>query len=198
MFLHLVVVISCMKLLLIPCYTSTDFEVHRNWLAITHSLPLNEWYTEATSEWTLDYPPFFAWFEYALSKVAVFFDQEMLKVDNLEHKTFNTLLFQRISVIVTDLVLAIGIKICAEAVNTARPQKSEISKLLPLMIMTNAGLFVVDHIHFQYNGFLLGILLSSIGLMMCENYLISAFLFAVLLNLKHIYVYCAPHISCIF
>ena len=192
MFLHLVVVISCMKLLLIPCYTSTDFEVHRNWLAITHSLPLNEWYTEATSEWTLDYPPFFAWFEYALSKVAVFFDQEMLKVDNLKHKTFNTLLFQRISVIVTDLVLAIGIKICAEAVNTARPQKSEISKLLPLMIMTNAGLFVVDHIHFQYNGFLLGILLSSIGLMMCENYLISAFLFAVLLNLKHIYVYCAP------
>lgn len=194
MFAHLVIISCCAKLLLLPCYTSTDFEVHRNWLAITNSLPIDEWYTEATSEWTLDYPPFFAWFECIMAKIASWLslDDEMLLVQNLNHKSFNTVLFQRLSVIVTDLVLVVGVKICCTALNS-KPQKSDdIAHFLPALALSNAGLVIVDHVHFQYNGFLLGILLSSIGFMMQERHLASAFLFAVLLNLKHIYLYCAP------
>ena len=46
--------------------------------------------------------------------------------------------------------------------------------------------------HFQYNGFLLGILLLSIAEVYRGHELMAGFYFALLLNLKHIFLYLAP------
>lgn len=191
---HIFSAITIAKLLFLPAYRSTDFEVHRNWLAVTKSLPLSQWYVDETSPWTLDYPPLFAWFEFALAHVAQFFDPAMLVVSNLNYASSNTILFQRLSVILTDIVFAFGVKKC---ISTQEQRKLGFrwfspSTILAFLLLCNVGLFMVDHIHFQYNGFLTGILLLSIGSVLQRQNIQAAVWFTILLNLKHIYLYIAP------
>ncbi|CAE8615926.1 unnamed protein product [Polarella glacialis] len=185
----LIIASFLLRLLLIPLdlYRSTDFEVHRNWLAITHSLPLSRWYFEETSQWTLDYPPVFAYFEWLLSQFAAAVDPAMLRVDNLEYASQATVVFQRLSVILGDLVLVAG----AWQLGSLRLAGND--RWLPVaVLLCNSGLLIVDHIHFQYNGMMLGLLLLSVADIERGRTYRGAFLFCVLLSMKQIFLYVAP------
>ncbi|KAF1330547.1 Dolichyl pyrophosphate glc1man9glcnac2 alpha-1,3-glucosyltransferase, partial [Globisporangium splendens] len=185
-----------LKLLLLPSYTSTDFEVHRNWLALTNALPRHDWYHERTSEWTLDYPPFFAYFEYALSLAAARVDPSMIAISATPIMTPSLLLFQRLSVIASDAVLFYAIyAFCTSwpSVTTTELVFSRYKRfVIMLLTVFDAGLLYVDHIHFQYNGMLLGLLILSATKFRQKKDLQGAFFYAVLLMLKHIYLYVAP------
>ncbi|XP_035216099.1 probable dolichyl pyrophosphate Glc1Man9GlcNAc2 alpha-1,3-glucosyltransferase isoform X2 [Stegodyphus dumicola] len=175
---------------------STDFEVHRNWMAITYQKPVNEWYLEKTSQWTLDYPPLFAWFEYFLSVIAKYFDPKMLEVTNLNYESSQAVFFMRMSVVFSDVIYYIGVN---RIFNLSKTQKASIDDpwlrkevVLAMLLLWNPGLLLVDHIHFQYNGFLSGILFISVADMFQEKYVQGTFWFCILINFKHIYLYLAP------
>lgn len=165
-------------------YYSTDFEVHRNWLALTHSLPFSEWYKDSRNMWTLDYPPFFAYFELMLSWIAKLFDPEMLNPDQVNYASFPTIVFQRLSVIlISDGFLALGTYMIL-------PPGQRTKGLL--LALFSSSLFIVDHIHFQYNGMLIGILLMSAYLVQRGSFYSGAIVYMILIFMKHIFLFCAP------
>ncbi|XP_037495954.1 probable dolichyl pyrophosphate Glc1Man9GlcNAc2 alpha-1,3-glucosyltransferase isoform X2 [Jatropha curcas] len=178
---------ACIKLLLIPSYHSTDFEVHRHWLALTHTLPLSQWYFDETSPWTLDYPPFFAYYEYFLSFFAYFIDPQIVDIHRgLGYKSNTVIYFQRISVIISDLCLLYGIYRLTKKLESRR------RILMWVLVVWSPGLIIVDSMHFQYNGFLLGLLMLSISYLQEGRDLIGGFIFAILLCLKHLFAVAAP------
>ncbi|OQR99237.1 dolichyl pyrophosphate Glc1Man9GlcNAc2 alpha-1,3-glucosyltransferase-like [Achlya hypogyna] len=186
---------TLLKLLLLPSYRSTDFEVHRNWLAITASRSPNEWYFDVGSEWTLDYPPFFAWFERLLGLAAAYVDPKMLALTPLNYASPATVVFQRLSVIVSDIVLYCAIvKYCNSWPRVTTTEVAfNTNKRIVVLLLTflDAGLLMVDHVHFQYNGMLLGLLILSVAYIRDGDDVKGAFVYAVLLMMKHIYLYVA-------
>ncbi|KAL4600231.1 hypothetical protein ACB092_11G183500 [Castanea dentata] len=178
---------SCLKLLLIPSYRSTDFEVHRNWLALTHSLPLSQWYFDETSPWTLDYPPLFAYFERFLSIFAYLIDPQIVDLQKGLNYTSNTVIFfQRITVILSDSCLLYGVYRLTKDLDSRK------RILIWVLVVWSPMLVIVDHLHFQYNGFLLGVLLISLSFLEQGKDLAGGFFFAVLLCFKHLFAVAAP------
>ncbi len=190
-FFGLVALATSIKLSLMHGYHSTDFEVHRNWMAITSALPLKEWYFDEISIWTLDYPPFFAYFEWVLSQVAKTVDSKIIMQSSNALVSDNIVLFQRLSVIVTDCIYLYSIKRIFEVLSPAKNNQRNVQYVLCMLVL-NVGLLMVDHMHFQYNGMLMGILLLTIDMALRNNYMGVAACFSILVLLKHLFLTLAP------
>ncbi|PKA58878.1 putative dolichyl pyrophosphate Glc1Man9GlcNAc2 alpha-1,3-glucosyltransferase [Apostasia shenzhenica] len=177
----------CVKLLLIPAYRSTDFEVHRHWLALTSSLPLSRWYLDTSSPWTLDYPPLFGHFSLLLSLPASLIDSTITDlVAGQNYAAPSAVVFLRLSVAITDLLLLAGIH------RVTRKLPHPRRRLALALVLWSPALLIVDHIHFQYNGFLLGILLISLSFLVEGWDLAGGVTFAVLICSKHLFMVAAP------
>lgn len=173
---------------------------------------LNTFPNQKTSEWTLDYPPFFAYFELLLSRLAPYFDPAMLVISATPYTSPATVLYMRLTVIAADLVYlyaayvwvalltdpakhlvhGLGLRAIPSSSAANTEQWTSSPMLYTFLLLVNVGHLLVDHIHFQYNGLLNGLLLLSMARMVDGQIYWSALWFAVLLNLKHIYLYAAP------
>ncbi len=84
--------------------------------------------------------------------------------------------------------------ICLDSyVKTSPMPMQKSSQAVAISILLSPALLIIDHVHFQYNGLLYGILILSLAFARKQSTMLyGGILFAVLLCLKHIYLYLAP------
>ena len=114
----------------------------------------------------------------------------MLHIPNLNYDSYQTIFFQRTTVFLSELTLVYALHLFVQSTPQNHKQTAHAAAL---SILFSPGLLIIDHIHFQYNGFLYGILVLSLILARQDSgLLLSGALFAALLCFKHIYLYLAP------
>ena len=182
------IIILSIKLLLFPTNVSTDFEVHRNWKALTNSLPIREWYTNDLNKWTLDYPPLFAYMEYIFGLISKIIEPEMTNYNLINYNSTFCKFYMRCTVLIGDFLLGYSIKKLCFSLNLNK-QKCAI---LIGSILSFAGLVIVDNIHFQYNSILFSIFFLSIDSIINDQLIKGAFYYTIALCMKHIFIYMAP------
>lgn len=83
--------------------------------------------------------------------------------------------------------------VVARFVDSSALSTKRASQAAALSILLSPGLLIIDHIHFQYNGCMYGLLILSLVLARTKaGMLWSGLLFAALLCMKHIFLYLAP------
>lgn len=196
---------AALKLLLAPAAHSTDLEVHRWWMALTRARPMAAWYTDAASVWTLDYPPLFAYFERGLAAAAAAAHPPMVDPARHGYDAPEALLFMRLSVVCTDVLLIYAVFRLVSAAHAAArvlagsagggARAWDARPAAAALVLFNPGLFLVDNVHFQYNGFVLAFLLLSLANLMDGNTWLGAALFAAAVHLKHTLLPAAPCVA---
>jgi len=81
------------------------------------------------------------------------------------------------------------------SITTTLKLSREKGLFLVISLVGNFGLLLVDHIHFQYNGLIIGISLLFLSELSNGNILTAALIFAFMLNLKHLFLYVAPFVG---
>jgi alpha-1,3-glucosyltransferase len=186
-----------LKLLLAPTYFSTDFAVHRNWLALTHAEPLACWYFDRASPWTLDYPPLFAYAERALAvglHLCGATDLLLTRGTDAVVPDADVVVAHRATVMLSDGLLLAGVVAMATAMPPPLPTRAA-APVLGALVLLSAPLLLVDHVHFQYNGMLLGVLLLAVALALRRRFVLAAALFAALVSFKHLFVVLGPVVA---
>ncbi|GKY91638.1 hypothetical protein MPSEU_000135700 [Mayamaea pseudoterrestris] len=173
-----------------------DFEVQRHWMELTFHLPIGEWYYDDPTYFGLDYPPLTAYVSYVCGyfsdKLVGSYSVAWMESRGLEDPRHKALM--RATVLLLDLLVFGSAVWCM-----TRPQESlrrDYDSLATfVLVMIQPAILLIDHGHFQYNTFALGLCLWAFHFMSKPghcNCLIGSIFYCLALSFKQMTLYFAP------
>lgn len=151
---------------------------------MTLNLPLHEWYVDASSKWTLDYPPLFAYFEYVLAHMMAQLHAPLVQLNNHDYCDWPVVPLLRLSVILLDpLFLTAAIAFISSLYHHHHHRHHHLLAIVSIVL--NPALIIVDNIHFQYNALPLSLLLLTVSALHYDYIALAAGFFSLAVNVKH-------------
>ncbi|KXJ95763.1 family 57 glycosyltransferase [Microdochium bolleyi] len=171
-----------------------DYEAQRHWMEITTQLPMSQWYFHDLQWWGLDYPPLTAYHSWLLGKVGSLIDPSWFELytSRGSHDP-NLKIFMRATVIVSEYLIYVpAVVIFVRRFSRVFGVAQWTSNVALVAILMQPGTILIDHVHFQYNTVMLGLVVATMSSMVAGRYLWSAVFFVLALGFKQMALYYAP------
>lgn len=173
-----------------------DFEAQRHWMEITTHLPVKEWYFYDLQYWGLDYPPLTAYHSWVIGTIGNLINSSWFEFESsrgLESDGIKT--FMRFSSLFSELLIYLPatfqfISLMGKKMNLGRMDQIVIA----FIIISQPGLILIDHGHFQFNSVMLGLFLFSLIDLIKGNLVLASIWFIGSILFKQMSLYYAPFI----
>ncbi|TVY73542.1 putative dolichyl pyrophosphate Man9GlcNAc2 alpha-1,3-glucosyltransferase [Lachnellula suecica] len=171
-----------------------DYEAQRHWMEVTTQLPVSQWYFHDLEWWGLDYPPLTAYHSWLLGKIGGIIDPSWFALHTsrgLEDPTLKV--FMRATVIISEYLIYIpAAVIFVRRLSKHHGVNTWNAAIALTAILMQPGTILVDHVHFQYNTVMLGLVLASMSSVLAGRFMWSCVFFVLALGFKQMALYYAP------
>jgi alpha-1,3-glucosyltransferase len=176
-----------------------DYEAQRHWMELTLHTPLYQWYTHTTLNdlqyWGLDYPPLTAFQSWVCGVWMRSVEPASVALTTSRGwESYRSKLAMRFTVIVSDLLFTLpAVHLFVRAFyGREKGGNGARNAWATALILLAPGPILIDHGHFQYNNWSLGLTTYAVAAILDGKHVCGSVLFTLSLCHKQMSLYHAP------
>ncbi|KAI8599029.1 glycosyl transferase [Dissophora ornata] len=169
-----------------------DYEAQRHWMELTIHRPIQEWYSDKSKWWDLDYPPLTAYVSWICGYIGDKINPEWFAWETSRgFESPDAKFYMRVTVLICELLVYISAVVVFTNRWFANKPWTRKHTALVLIVM-QPGLILIDSGHFQYNAVMLGFVVWAVNCFLADQDVLGSVFFCLALGFKQMALYFAP------